>query len=40
MVLETYIEKKVGNKFAPLGTRKLIYMIDDLNMSQVDEYGT
>lgn len=37
--METNLVKN-GRKFSPKGGKKLIYQIDDLNMSQVDEYGT
>ncbi|CAL6039825.1 Outer-arm_dynein beta [Hexamita inflata] len=39
MIMETYLVKN-GKKFGPKNNRKLIYQIDDLNMSKVDEYGT
>ncbi|XP_066544120.1 dynein axonemal heavy chain 11 [Amia ocellicauda] len=39
-VLEKPLEKKAGRNFAPPGTKKLIYFIDDLNMPEVDVYGT
>ncbi|KAG7466869.1 hypothetical protein MATL_G00146930 [Megalops atlanticus] len=39
-VLEKPLEKKAGRNFAPPGTKKLIYFIDDLNMPEVDAYGT
>ncbi|XP_043931285.1 dynein axonemal heavy chain 11-like [Protopterus annectens] len=39
-VLEKPLEKKAGRNFAPPGTKKLIYFIDDLNMPEVDSYGT
>ncbi|KAG9277586.1 dynein heavy chain 11, axonemal-like [Astyanax mexicanus] len=39
-VLEKSLEKKAGRNFAPPGTKKLIYFVDDLNMPEVDTYGT
>jgi dynein heavy chain len=39
-VLEKYLEKKAGRNFGPPGTKKLVYFIDDLNMPEVDKYGT
>lgn len=39
-VLEKPLEKKAGRKFAPPTAKKLIYFIDDLNMPEVDVYGT
>ncbi|XP_037537274.1 dynein heavy chain 11, axonemal [Nematolebias whitei] len=39
-VLEKPLEKKAGRKFAPPTGKRLIYFIDDLNMPEVDVYGT
>ncbi|XP_069786102.1 dynein axonemal heavy chain 17-like isoform X3 [Narcine bancroftii] len=39
-VLEKQLEKKTGRNFGPPGTKKLIYFIDDMNMPEVDKYGT
>uniref|UniRef100_A0A7N8XCZ9 Dynein, axonemal, heavy polypeptide 9 like n=1 Tax=Mastacembelus armatus TaxID=205130 RepID=A0A7N8XCZ9_9TELE len=39
-VLEKPLEKKAGRKFAPPTTKRLIYFVDDLNMPEVDVYGT
>lgn len=39
MIMETYLVKN-GKKFGPKNNKKLIYQIDDLNMSKVDIYGT
>ncbi|KAF5892934.1 dynein heavy chain 11, axonemal-like, partial [Clarias magur] len=39
-VLEKPLEKRAGRNFAPPGTKKLIYFVDDLNMPEVDAYGT
>ncbi|KAM3866414.1 LOW QUALITY PROTEIN: dynein axonemal heavy chain 11 [Diretmus argenteus] len=39
-ILEKPLEKKAGRNFAPPATKRLIYFIDDLNMPEVDVYGT
>ncbi|EGI59469.1 Dynein beta chain, ciliary [Acromyrmex echinatior] len=39
-VLEKYLEKKAGRNYGPPGTKILIYFIDDMNMPEVDTYGT
>ncbi|KAL0984038.1 hypothetical protein UPYG_G00136240 [Umbra pygmaea] len=39
-VLEKPLEKKAGRNYGPPGKRKLIYFIDDMNMPEVDAYGT
>ncbi|GCC24108.1 hypothetical protein chiPu_0002508 [Chiloscyllium punctatum] len=39
-VLEKPLEKKTGRNFGPPGIKKLIYFIDDMNMPEVDKYGT
>ncbi|XP_076002796.1 dynein axonemal heavy chain 9 [Genypterus blacodes] len=39
-VLEKPLEKKTGRNYGPPGNKKLIYFIDDLNMPEVDAYGT
>ncbi|XP_033840356.1 dynein heavy chain 9, axonemal isoform X2 [Periophthalmus magnuspinnatus] len=39
-VLEKPLEKKAGRNFGPPGSRRLVYFIDDLNMPEVDTYGT
>ncbi|KAJ0060498.1 hypothetical protein NL108_014189, partial [Boleophthalmus pectinirostris] len=39
-VLEKPLEKKAGRNFGPPGSRRLVYFIDDLNMPEVDSYGT
>ena len=38
--MQSMVEKKTGKLFGPPGSKKLIYFIDDLNMPQVDKYGT
>jgi len=40
VMLEQPLEKKTPRLFGPPGTKRLIYFIDDMNMSRVDEYGT
>ncbi|XP_055553184.1 dynein axonemal heavy chain 17 isoform X2 [Falco cherrug] len=37
---EKSLEKKSGRNYGPPGTRRLIYFIDDMNMPEVDKYGT
>ncbi|XP_058532038.1 dynein axonemal heavy chain 9 isoform X2 [Ochotona princeps] len=39
-VLEKPLEKKAGRNYGPPGSKKLIYFIDDMNMPEVDSYGT
>ncbi|XP_071954573.1 dynein beta chain, ciliary-like [Antedon mediterranea] len=39
-VLEKPLEKKAGRNYGPPGTKKLVYFIDDMNMPEVDTYGT
>ena len=39
-ILEKPLEKKAGKNYGPPGGKKLIYFLDDLNMPEVDEYGT
>ncbi|KAM6210848.1 LOW QUALITY PROTEIN: dynein axonemal heavy chain 11 [Sarcoramphus papa] len=34
------LEKKAGRNYGPVGNKKLIYFIDDLNMPEVDRHGT
>ncbi|KAA8581019.1 hypothetical protein FQN60_015325, partial [Etheostoma spectabile] len=34
------LEKKAGRNYGPPGSRRLIYFIDDMNMPEVDAYGT
>ena len=38
--MEKHLEKKTGKNFGPTGNKSLIYFIDDINMPEVDEYGT
>jgi len=39
-MLEKRLEKKAGHNYGPVGNKKLIYFVDDLNMPEVDRYGT
>lgn len=39
-VMEKPLEKKAGKTYGPPGTKKLVYFIDDMNMPEVDTYGT
>ncbi|KAM7123899.1 LOW QUALITY PROTEIN: dynein axonemal heavy chain 11 [Ciconia maguari] len=42
-VLQKMLEKereKAGHNYGPVGNKKLIYFMDDLNMPEVDRYGT
>ncbi|XP_018058898.1 PREDICTED: dynein heavy chain 9, axonemal [Atta colombica] len=39
-VLEKHLEKKAGRNYSPPGTKLLVYFIDDMNMPEVDTYGT
>ena len=39
-VMEKPLEKKAGRNYGPPGTKKLVYFIDDMNMPEVDTYGT
>ncbi|KAG8446024.1 hypothetical protein GDO86_013774 [Hymenochirus boettgeri] len=39
-ILEKPLEKKSGRNYGPPGTKRLIYFIDDMNMPEVDTYGT
>nr|CAD7423389.1 unnamed protein product [Timema monikensis] len=40
MVLEKPLEKKAGRNYGPPGTKTMVYFIDDMNMPEVDAYGT
>ncbi|XP_071447818.1 dynein beta chain, ciliary [Hetaerina americana] len=39
-ILEKPLEKKAGRNYGPPGNKTLIYFIDDMNMPEVDNYGT
>lgn len=38
--LETPLQKRTGSTFGPPGGAKLVYFVDDLNLPEVDSYGT
>ena len=40
VVLEKPLEKKAGRNYGPPGNKKLVYFVDDMNMPEVDTYGT
>lgn len=39
-ILEKPLEKKAGRNYGPAGNKTLIYFLDDMNMPEVDTYGT
>lgn len=39
-ILEKPLEKKAGRNYGPAGNKTLIYFLDDMNMPEVDAYGT
>uniref|UniRef100_A0A803T5S7 Dynein axonemal heavy chain 11 n=1 Tax=Anolis carolinensis TaxID=28377 RepID=A0A803T5S7_ANOCA len=39
-ILEKALEKKAGRNYGPVGNKKLVYFIDDMNLPEVDIYGT
>ncbi|XP_048655651.1 dynein axonemal heavy chain 11 isoform X1 [Marmota marmota marmota] len=39
-ILEKPLEKKAGRNYGPGGNKKLVYFLDDMNMPEVDLYGT
>lgn len=39
-VLEKPLEKKAGRNYGPVGNKRLIYFVDDMNMPEVDQYFT
>jgi dynein heavy chain, axonemal len=39
-ILEKPLEKKAGRNYGPPGAKRLVYFIDDMNMPEVDNYGT
>ena len=39
-VLEKPLEKKAGKNYGPPSNKRLIYFLDDMNMPEVDVYGT
>ena len=38
--LEKPLEKKAGRNYGPPGSKMLVYFVDDMNMPEVDTYGT
>jgi len=38
--LEAPLQKRTGSTFGPPGAAKLVYFVDDLNLPEVDPYGT
>ncbi|XP_049940954.1 dynein beta chain, ciliary-like [Schistocerca serialis cubense] len=39
-VLEKPLEKKAGRNYGPPGSKLMVYFVDDMNMPEVDTYGT
>lgn len=39
-ILEKPLEKKAGKNYGPIGSKNVIYFIDDLNMPEKDSFGT
>ncbi|XP_068613056.1 dynein axonemal heavy chain 11 [Brachionichthys hirsutus] len=39
-ILEQPLEKRAGRSYSPVGNRRMVYFIDDMNMPAVDNYGT
>ncbi|KAM9310019.1 dynein axonemal heavy chain 11 [Pholidichthys leucotaenia] len=39
-ILERPLEKRAGKSYFPVGNRRLVYFIDDMNIPAVDSYGT
>ncbi|TKS81941.1 Dynein heavy chain 17, axonemal [Collichthys lucidus] len=40
VILERPLEKRAGRSYSPVGNRRMVYFIDDMNMPAVDSYGT
>lgn len=38
--MDAPLEKKMGVTFGPPGNRRLVYFLDDVNLPEVDKYGT
>ncbi|RYH29930.1 hypothetical protein EON65_06785 [archaeon] len=38
--LESMLQKRTGTTYGPPGSAKMVYFIDDLNLPEVDSYGT
>ncbi|XP_043973511.1 dynein axonemal heavy chain 11 isoform X1 [Gambusia affinis] len=39
-ILEQPLEKRAGRTYSPVGNKRLVYFIDDMNVPAVDSYGT
>ncbi|XP_073817376.1 dynein beta chain, ciliary-like [Musca autumnalis] len=39
-ILEKPLEKKAGRNYGPQGNKRMLYFVDDMNMPEVDKYGT
>lgn len=39
-IMEKPLEKKAGRNYGPPSNKTLVYFIDDMNMPEVDFYGT
>nr|XP_054596285.1 dynein axonemal heavy chain 11 [Nothobranchius furzeri] len=39
-ILERTLEKRTGRSYFPVGNKRLVYFIDDMNIPAVDNYGT
>ena len=40
LTMESYMEKRAGKTFTPIGNKKHIFFVDDLNMPSFDKWGT
>ena len=40
VVIKMFLPLVIGRNYGPPGTKQLIYFIDDMNMPEVDTYGT
>jgi len=40
LIIEQSIEKRAGKTYTPIGNKRHIFFIDDLNMPSLDKYGT
>lgn len=38
--LEAVLQKRTGTTYGPIGAAKLVYFVDDVNLPEVDSYGT
>ncbi|KAG7460463.1 dynein heavy chain 11, axonemal-like isoform X1, partial [Solea senegalensis] len=39
-ILEQPLEKRAGRSYSPVGNKKLVYFLDDMNLPAVDSFGT